>query len=83
MSTYRSSELYLTREIWSALNTCRSEHEPIEAMAERYLRECLSRDFPGIFEVLDSCSDEIDQAKKKNKERLNEWQRTLPAKPTP
>ncbi len=77
----RASEVYITREIWSALNTCRSEHEPIEALAERYLRECLSRDFPGIFECLEACSTEIEQAKKKNKEKLDAWQRSLPPKP--
>jgi hypothetical protein len=73
----RAAELYLTRDIITALHLIKVEGESPESIAEKFLTERLKADYPGIFDIITEMNATFDTARADNQKRVNEWKQTL------
>lgn len=75
----RDREVYLPHRTETALRLAAEvladDNTGTDALAVRYLDECLERDYPGIFEVVEECAAAFDLARADNKKILEEWKK--------
>jgi hypothetical protein len=77
----RNAEVYTSRALITACNLIKSESECVEDVFERLMTEGINREHPGLMAVIAECDKAIDEARKENKKRLDQWRGQWPKLP--